>query len=202
MGSESCCYLRKECADKGHSKAQVRRPTRSKLQGGCGSQGPGAPGAESGGEARFRVQGWTTRHHRSQMGEQRTARPRILITGPAAVLRAGWRRAREEGQFGLLFLQSRQDNMMRVEAVKNLSDLEVFECRGNRTHCRTKYGVERGSPRLGPEQLGGEAVAILGMDVWETQLWGGRVQYEPPIRHSVGHSSIWSPPPFHVSSRL
>lgn len=202
MDSESCCYLRKECADKGHSKAQVWRPTRSKLQGGRGSQGSGAPGAESGGETRSGVQGWTTRHHRSQMGEQRTARPCILITGPAAALRAGWRRAREEGQFGLLFLQSRQDNMMRVEAVKNLSDSEVFECRGNRTHCRTKYGVERGSPRLGPQQLGREAVAILGMDAWETQLWGGRVQYEPPIRHSVEHSLIWSPPPFHVSSRL
>lgn len=50
---------------------------------------------------------------------QGTARPRILITGPAAVMRAGWRRVREKGQFGLWFLQSRQDSTMRVETVKN-----------------------------------------------------------------------------------
>lgn len=89
---------------------------------------------EGGSKERSGMQGWTTGHHWSRMGEQRTARPHVLITGPAAVLRAGWRRAREKGQFGLWFLQSRRDSTMRVEAVKNPSDSEVFECRGNRTH--------------------------------------------------------------------
>lgn len=153
MGSEPCCYLGKECADKGHGKVKSGDPHAASSRGGVESGGL----EPQGGELAVRRGRGCKAGRQGTIGlgweSQGTARPRILITGPAAVMRAGWRRAREKGQFGLWFLQSRQDSTMRVETVKNPSESEAFECRGNRTQWRTKYGVERGSPRLGPEQL-------------------------------------------------
>lgn len=133
----------------GNSKAQVWRPTRSKLRGGMESGGLEPQGEKVAVRRSLGCKAGRQGTIGLRWESKGTARPHILITGSAAVLRAGWRRAREKGQFGLWFLQSRRDSTMRVEAVKNPSDSEVFECRGNRTHWRTKYGVERGSPRLG-----------------------------------------------------